>query len=132
MLASTKIIFIWLKIFNIRSLPYKSSGALAIFKGHAWPLWCPIFRPLRNNIFLISLITKVIIYHLSFFYVLIPAFNIADPSSKQEACHMHMNVEIAWLTDKSLWLSGKAAECRIRRFEVWFLMRLRIGSLSHT
>ena len=48
------------------------------------------------------------------------AINIADPNSMQDTCHM--NFVIDSLTAESLWLSGRALECRIRRSEIRFLI----------
>ena len=51
------------------------------------------------------------------------AINIADPNSMQDTCHM--NFVIDSLTAESLWLSGRALECRIRRSEIRFLIGTR-------
>ena len=49
--------------------------------------------------------------------------NIADPSSIQDKCCIwtYMTSQWALLTKESLWLSGRASDCEIRRSEVWFL-----------
>ena len=49
--------------------------------------------------------------------------NIANPSSIQDKCCIWIYTTSQWalLTVESLWLSGRASDCEIRRSEVWFL-----------
>ena len=61
-----------------------------------------------------NFITKLKIYHLSFFYLQTLRIDIADPSSMQGVYHINFV--------QSLWLSGRASECEIRGSEVRFIM----------
>ena len=49
--------------------------------------------------------------------------NIVNPSSIQDKCCIWIYTTSQWalLTVESLWLSGRASDCEIRRSEVWFL-----------
>ena len=59
-------------------------------------------------------------HHLSYSIHKDDAIDIAYASSMQDVCHMNFVIDL--VTTESLWLSGRAMDCGIRRSEVWFLM----------
>ena len=100
--------------FPMRTQNFSSSHARDKIKKH---LSLFLYRAQNLTIFLF-LLTK----H--------DAYDIADPSSLQDAYHAWTS-EWALPTTESPWLSCRASERGVRRFKVRFSWGLRIFSLSH-
>ena len=60
-----------------------------------------------------SFLSEIIIYHLSFFIITHGAYDIADPSSMQEACHNELSklTSLATSLPEAQWLECPTARC---------------------